>query len=212
MKVAVSILSLKENIKESILKLDNTCVDYIHLDIMDGVFVENKTWDIEDINVLLNNTKKSKDIHLMVQHLDKYIKDFASLNPEFITFHYEATNDIMKYIHLLHDKKIGIGLSVKPNTDISVIEPYLPFLDLVLVMSVEPGKGGQKFMESSLEKIQKLKELRIKDNYHYLIEVDGGINDATISLVTKAGADIVVSGSYITNSENYEERIQKLKK
>lgn len=212
MKVAVSILSVKENINETINKLDNTCVDYFHLDIMDGIFVENKTWDIENMNALLKGINKPKDVHLMVQDLDKYIKDFSTLNPDFITFHYEATNDIMKYIHLLHDKKIGIGLSIKPNTDISVLEPYLPFLDLVLVMSVEPGAGGQKFIESSLEKIQKLKELREQDDYHYLIEVDGGINDETIVLVNKAGADMVVSGSYITNSENYGERIENLKK
>ena len=212
MKVAVSILSIKENIKEAIAKLDNTCVDYIHLDIMDGIFVENKTWNIDEINTLVNDTKKSKDVHLMVQDLDKYIKDFSSLNPKFITFHCEATNDIMKYIHLLHDKKIGIGLSIKPSTDVSVLKPYLPYLDLVLVMSVEPGAGGQKFMESSLKKIEKLKELRIQDNYHYLIEVDGGINEETISLVKEAGADMVVSGSYITNSENYDEKIEIFKK
>lgn len=212
MKVSVSILSIKDNIKENVKKLEYTTADYIHLDIMDGVFVSNKTWNIGEINDIVSNNNKPLDIHLMVSNLDKYINEFLKLKPRYITFHYEATNEINKYISILKENNIGVGLSIKPNTDISALKPYLPFLDLVLIMSVEPGLGGQKFIDSSLTKIKVLKELKNKNNYNYLIEVDGGINNETVSLVSDAGVDIVVSGSYITNSDNYEEMINNLKK
>lgn len=212
MKVAASILSIKEQIKENIEKLDQTNVDYLHLDIMDGLFVPNKTWSIDELKELLVGTNKPKDVHLMVWDINKYIEDFSILNPKFITFHYEATKDIFAPIHILKNKGIGVGMSIRPNTDVSEIYPYLRYLDLILVMSVEPGAGGQKFIDSTLSKIEKLRELKEKNGYSYIIEVDGGINDTTIDKVKIAGADMVVSGSYITNSENYQEKIEILKK
>ncbi len=203
MKISASFLSIKDNIKENIVKLTNNDIDYLHLDIMDGKFVANKTWNILEIKNLINY-HKPLDVHLMVKDVYKYIDDFKQLHPTYITVHYEVLDDVMAVINYIKKSNIKVGLSIKPNTDISLIIPYLKYIDLVLIMSVEPGLGGQKFIINSVDKIKKLKELK----GDFLIEVDGGINDSTINLVKDA--DIVVVGSYIT-SGNYEERIKKLK-
>ena len=187
-------------------------MDYFHLDIMDGDFVSNKTWNIDDIKLLMEDTKKPKDVHLMVTDLNKYIEEFSTLNPQFITFHYEATTDIYKYLNFLKSKKISVGISIKPDTDITQLKPYLKDIDLVLVMSVEPGAGGQKFQESSLKKISWLKQQREDNGYSYWIEVDGGINEQTVLMVKQAGADMVVSGSFVTNSIDYQEKVTILQK
>jgi len=210
MKLSASFLSIKNNIKENILKLDKTTIDYLHLDIMDGEFVSNKTWSFEEINDLLKNTTKPYDVHLMVSDIYKYIEDYKKINPVYITFHYEATKDCLEIINYLKKHNIKAGMSIKPQTPISDIIPYLPHLDLILVMSVEPGAGGQDFIMSSIEKIKTLYQLRKDNNYHYVIEVDGGINAQTIKYCKMA--DIVVVGSYITNSDDYQSRIDELNK
>lgn len=210
MKVSASFLSIKDNIKSNINVLDKSTIDYLHLDIMDGNFVQNKTFNIDEIRDLLSDTTKPKDVHLMVNNIKKYIDDFSILNPEFITFHFEATYDSEEIIEYIKSKNIKVGISIKPNTSIESIIPYLPLIDLVLIMSVEPGMGGQTFIEEVVSKIDTLKELR-EDNkdYNYVIEVDGGINDETIKLCSNA--DILVVGSFITDSNNYQEQIDKLK-
>ena len=211
MKVSTSILSIKENLQENIQKLEQSTTDYIHLDIMDSIFVSNKTWNVEESKMLVKEMTKPLDIHLMVSDLDKYIEDFSLLNPVFITFHYEATLNIAKYISLLKEKGIKVGISIKPDTGVDVLKPFLKDIDLVLVMSVEPGLGGQKFLDSSLTKIKWLTEQRQNNGYNYLIEVDGGINEQTVELISEAGADIAVSGSFITNSLDYQKQIDTLK-
>ncbi len=203
MKISASFLSIKDNLKENINLLTKCDIDYLHLDIMDGLFVNNKTWNISEIKDLINYNKPL-DVHLMVYDVYKYIDEYRNLNPEFITFHYEVNLDIMDIINYIKKFNIKVGLSIKPNTKIEEIIPYLPYLDLVLVMSVEPGLGGQQFIVNSVDKIKKLKELK----GDYLIEVDGGINDQTINLVKDV--DIAVIGSYIT-SGNYEEKIKSIK-
>ena len=203
MKISASFLSIKDNLKENIDLLTKCDIDYLHLDIMDGIFVKNKTWDISEIKNLINYNKPL-DVHLMVSDVYKYVDEYKDLNPEFITFHYEVDLDIMDIINYIKKYNIKVGLSIKPNTKVDEIVPYLPYLDLILVMSVEPGEGGQKFIIDSVDKIKKLKELK----GDYLIEVDGGINDSTISLVKDV--DIAVIGSYIT-SGNYEEKIKSIK-
>ncbi len=203
MKISASFLSIKDNLKENIDLLTKCDIDYLHLDIMDGIFVKNKTWDILEIKNLINYNKPL-DVHLMVSDVYKYVDEYKDLNPEFITFHYEVDLDIMDIINYIKKYNIKVGLSIKPNTKVDEIIPYLPYLDLILVMSVEPGEGGQKFIIDSVDKIKKLKELK----GDYLIEVDGGINDSTISLVKDV--DIAVIGSYIT-SGNYEEKIKSIK-
>lgn len=207
MKIAASFLSIKDNLKENINKLTECDIDYLHLDVMDGKFVSNKTLEFEQIQQVINNNKPL-DVHLMVEDIKSYIDLYKNLNPYFITFHYEINYDIMSLVMYLKENNIKVGLSIKPDTKVESIIPYLPFIDMVLVMTVEPGKGGQKFIESSIDKINKLIEIRNEYQYDYLIEVDGGINGETINLVKDV--DIVVIGSYIT-SGNYEERIKNVK-
>lgn len=202
MKLAVSILQIK-NIND-LKVIDNLDFDYLHLDIMDGLFVPNKTWEYDEISSFVKDTKTKLDVHLMVNDIDSYIDDFKNLNPEFITFHYEATNDPMKYIKKIKDLGIKVGMSIKPNTSVEEIKDFLPLLDLVLVMSVEPGFGGQKFMDSAISKVNELNALK----GDYVVEIDGGINDETIKFVNP---DIAVVGSFITNGD-YKENKEKLKR
>lgn len=203
--ISVSILGIKEDKKNNYKKIDNTNCDYIHLDIMDGIFVKNKV-DYNEEYLF----KKKLDIHLMVEDVKSYIEKYKKLNPQYITFHLEVKQNINELINLIKDNNIKVGISIKPNTSINEIIPYLSLIDLVLVMSVEPGKGGQEFIESSIYKINELKRIKEEKNFNYLIEVDGGINKDTINKVKNA--DIKVVGSYITNSLDYEEKINILKK
>lgn len=205
MEISASILSIKNNLKEELNKLTKTNISLIHLDIMDGNFVSNKTWNIEEVKKFINFDKPI-DVHLMVNDVYKYIDEFKELNPKYITFHFEINYNIMEVIKYIKSLNIKVGLSIKPNTKVETIIPYLPFIDLVLVMSVEPGYGGQTFIDNSIEKINKLVELR--GNYDYVIEVDGGINDKTIKLINKA--DIAVVGSFLTNGD-YNKNLNKLK-
>lgn len=208
MKIAASFLNIKEPIVEEVTKLSNLDIDYLHLDVMDGIFVENKTYTYEEFYNITRFSSKPKDVHLMVSDVKRYIDEFCKMNPEFITFHYEAVSEVGSVINYIHEKGIKVGLSIKPATDISEIIDYLDYVDLVLVMSVEPGRGGQSFIEESVKKIDALYNLREKQNYNYIIEVDGGINNETIKLCDKA--DVVVVGSYITK-QDYEEAIRNLR-
>jgi len=198
MKISASFLSSKYKAKDLINKINNSKSDYLHVDIMDGKFVENKTFTYTEIAKLTQNTNKTLDIHLMVRDPLKYIEKFALLNAEFITFHYESVKekDIENIIDIIHNFGIKAGISIKPNTNVSVIFPYLVKLDLVLIMSVEPGKSGQKFMESVVYKLDAL-NIEIKEkNYKTLISIDGGINSETIEFV-RDKVDIVTSASYL---------------
>lgn len=209
MKLAASILDIKEPKCEEVTKLSNLDIDYLHIDVMDGLFVENKTWDFLEYKEIIKYVNKPKDVHLMVSDVKKYIDEFLMLNPVFITFHYEAVSDVMGVINYIKEKGISVGISIKPSTDISEIAEYLEYLDLILVMSVEPGRGGQVFMDNSIRKMEQLSELRNKKGYNYLIEVDGGINNETIRKCVNA--DIVVVGSYITKSD-YKNAIEEIRK
>ena len=206
--LSVSILGIKEKFNENIQRLDSLNVDYLHIDVMDGKFVENKTWEYNEIEPLIKNTKVKKDIHLMVYDLKEYIDSFIKLKPDIITFHYEATDEHMKFINYIKSHNIKVGISIKPNTEVGRIRHLLEYVDVVLVMSVEPGAGGQKYIENSTSKINELKELKEKYGYNYLIEVDGGINNETKEKARNA--DILVVGSYITNND-YEEKINEFK-
>lgn len=208
MKISVSYLSSINDLERCIKLLDNTTCDYIHYDVMDHIFVPNETPSLSKIIHIFNKSQKKKDIHLMVKDVKKYIDEYKVLHPELITFHLEAVDNPMDIISYLKSLNIKIGIAIKPNTSIDDIKPYLGLIDLVLVMSVEPGFGGQKFMNNSIDKINKLNELRKDNHYSYLIEVDGGINDQNIS---KCGnVDIAVVGSFITKSDNFQEQINKI--
>ena len=210
MKIAASFLDIKEPKMEELKYLDSLDIDYIHLDVMDGIFVENKTYTYEEFYDITRFTTKPKDIHLMVSDVKKYIDEFAQMKPKFITFHYEAVSEVSSVINYIKELGIGVGISIKPTTDVSEVVKYLPYLDLILVMSVEPGRGGQAFIEESIKKIEQLYTLREKENYHYQIEVDGGINDETIEIVRTAGVDMVVSASYL-HGGNMQEKIDILR-
>lgn len=209
-KVSTSILSIKDNLIENIKKLNDSDTDFIHYDIMDGNFVTNKSFSYEDITNINKYVTKSLDVHLMVDDPEEYIKFYKNLNPEYITIHYEIDN-YQKYIGIIKENNIKVGISIKPNTPVEDLYDILDKIDLVLIMSVEPGMGGQSFIEESLEKIQKLRKYIDDNNLNTVIEVDGGINDITSKQCVSSGVDILVCGSYITNSDDYQEQINKLR-
>lgn len=197
MKVSVSILSSKIKPADITKKLDSTNADYIHLDIMDGKFTENKTWTFSEVKKIISYSKLPLDVHLMVNNPEKYIEDYAMMNTSYLTFHYEAVKDVQSTIDKIKDYGLKVGISICPNTEVDVLFPYLSKIDQVLIMSVVPGKSGQSFIETSPEKIKKLKEEIEKQNVKTIISVDGGINNETGLLCKEAGVDMLVSASYI---------------
>lgn len=204
-KISTSILSSKDRIN-SIQKLNNTNSDYIHIDAMDNEFVPNYQFPIEEIKELSKYSSKPLDIHLMVANPKKYINSLDIKNIYNITIHIEINKNIDSIIELIKEKNCSVGLAIKPNTPLNLIDKYLNKVDMILIMSVEPGFGGQKFIENTTERI---KYIRNK-NKDIIIEVDGGINNETINKI-KDIANIAVVGSYITNKEDYEEAINILK-
>ncbi len=203
-KIATSILNANDRI-ESINKLNNTKTDYIHIDAMDGKFVSNYQLPVNEVNELGKISKKPFDIHLMLENPKPYIEALNIENIDTITIHIEIEN-IDNLIKLIKEHGYKVGIAIKPKTDINLIDKYLNNIDKIIVMSVEPGFGGQTFIESTIDRI---KDIR-KKNKNILIEVDGGINDKTI-LKIKNNTDIAVVGSYITSKENYQEAINNLK-
>ena len=197
MKVSVSILSSKLKPTDITKKLDSTNADYIHLDIMDGKFTENKTWTFSEVKKIISYSKLPLDVHLMVNNPEKYIEDYAMLNTSYLTFHFEAVKDVQSTINKIKEYGLKVGVSICPDTKVDVLFPYLNEIDQVLIMSVVPGKSGQSFIETSPEKIQKLKEEIEKQNLKTIISVDGGINNETGLLCKQAGVDMLVSASYI---------------
>ena len=204
-KISTSILSSKDRIN-SIQKLNNTNSDYIHIDVMDNIFVPNYQFPLEEIKELSKYSNKPLDIHLMVANPKKYINSLDIKNIYNITIHIEINKNIDSIIELIKEKNCSVGLAIKPNTPLNLIDKYLNKVDMILIMSVEPGFGGQKFIENTTERI---KYIRNK-NKDIIIEVDGGINNETISKI-KDITNIAVVGSYITNKEDYEEAINILK-
>lgn len=186
---------------------------YLHFDVMDGHFVPNISFGSSILKQISKEHLLINDVHLMISEPNKYLDDFIKSGADIITFHYEAFNndeDIINLIRKIKNNNVKAGISIKPATPVEKIEKFLKDIDLVLVMSVEPGFGGQKFMFNSVEKIKKLYTIRNEGNYHYLIEVDGGINNETSKLCIEAGVDILVAGSYIYNKENKKEAIESL--
>lgn len=208
MKISVSYLKSIYDKPETIKKITQTDADFIHVDLMDGKFVPTNNFTIPEVLSLLQETTKKLDIHLMTYDLETYIDQLAVLKPEYITFHIEATKNPIKIIELIKYHQIKAGIAIKPNTKIENLEPYLKQIDLVLVMSVEPGAGGQSFQMSTIDKIMQLEQYQ-KEN-SFLINVDGGINEETIQTI-KNEIDIVVSGSFICMKEDFQTQINLLR-
>lgn len=204
-KISPSILNSKNRI-ESVNLLNNTKADYLHIDVMDGNFVQNIQFPINEIHEIENISKIPLDVHLMVENPEIYINELKNKNIEFITFHLEITKDIHKLIKLIKSLNYKVGISIKPNTSIESILPYINNIDLILIMSVEPGYGGQAFIPSSVDKAKHIRKV----SKNIIIEMDGGIKDTNIQEI-KNYVDIAVVGSYITNSENYNQAINNLK-
>lgn len=208
--VAPSILSANfSNIESDIKKIESANADWVHIDVMDGHFVPNITIGPCVIKDIKKITKLPLDVHLMITNPDKYVDDFIAAGSDIITFHYEALEnksiDLIKYIK---SKGKRVGISIKPKTDSNLIKDYIDIVDLVLIMTVEPGFGGQKFIKSCAEKIKKIKKLAQKD---LLIEVDGGINESTAMICKEYGANVLVAGNYIYKSDDIKSAIKSLR-
>ena len=213
--VSPSLLSAnKTRLLEEIKTVEEAGAEYLHWDVMDGIFVPNTSYKASEVKAFAKTHKMVNDVHIMVADPEIEAPLFVKCGADIVTFHIEAVKsleDAEKIIDRLHKIGCKAGVSIKPNTKVDAIEPLLGKMDLALVMSVEPGKGGQKFMPMALRKIIKLRKIIDKNGFNCLIEVDGGINGQTGKKCRKAGADILVAGSYLFGHDDIEERIQSLR-
>lgn len=209
--ISVSILSMDLfNIERELKRFEDSPIDFLHFDVMDGHFVNNLSFGAPLLKSISNKTGLVKDVHLMISNPKKYYMDFIKAGADIITFHYEALkndDEVFELIDLIKKENVRVGISIKPKTKVEKILKFLDKIDLVLVMSVEPGFGGQEFMNSALNKI---KEIKNAAKPKLLISVDGGINEVTGKKCIEAGTNILVSGSYLVKSNNLEDSLNKL--
>ena len=195
---------------EEIETIDNAGAEYIHVDVMDGMFVPSISYGMPVIKSIRKSTGKVFDVHLMISEPIRYIADFAASGVDMITVHVEACSDVVATIEKIREYKLKVGITLNPDTPVSAIKPYLNRVDMVLIMSVNPGFGGQKFITSSVDKIKEVKRLRDELNLSYDIEVDGGINIDNLATVLEAGANVIVAGSAIFRGDAAE-NVKKFK-
>lgn len=213
--IAPSLLAANKNkLLDEIKLVESLKAEWIHWDIMDGDFVPNTSFSEETVKKYIKSHNMVNDVHIMVSDPVNVSSTFMNIGADIVTFHIEAVSCpkcIAKIINNLHEHNCKVGISLKPHTKVKEVVPFLDKIDLVLVMSVEPGKGGQSFINSSLRKIKKLRHIIDKNGYNCLIEVDGGINDITGKKCRKAGADVLVAGSYLFGHDDIKERMATLR-
>ncbi len=210
MQTSISFLSSAYSFDKTIEQINNSIASAIHVDVMDGLFINHVTHFTKEQMQILKNSPKPKEIHLMTLHLKKYIDLFSHIQPEYIIYEYEATVNHKKIINYIKEKQIKAGIAVGPLTDINVLIPYLKNIDMILVMGVIPGAGGQAFLKQTVDRVIELQEIREKNHFSFLISVDGGINEETIQLLNNTKLDRVVTGSYVCKSPNFNEKIKNL--
>ena len=217
-KVSTSILTLeKEDAVKTFYDLEVAHTDMFHIDIMDGKFVEKNTTELmKDYSLTLSHiTNLGLDVHLMVENVEEFIDEYVDLEPEYISFHIEATKTkerTLENIQTIKDNGIKAALAISPDTSIDEIKEYIPYVHMILVMTVIPGKGGQKLIPETLDKVASLKKYITENNYDIDIEVDGGINGEIAEKAKEAGANVLVAGSFILNSTSFKEAVETLKK
>lgn len=209
MKISVTFLKSNYDFYKTMDLIEASSADFIHVDVMDGLAVNNHTIFTKEMLAYLKKCKKAKEVHLMTLHLKKYIDIFASIKPEYIIYEFETITNHEEIISYIKSKGIKVGVAINPFTDIKAIEPYIYDYDQILVMSVIPGYGGQKFISNTTDRIKKIIELRKNKKANFLINVDGGISEETIDKVKQV--DIATSGSYICMNNDYDKQINKLK-
>ena len=211
-RIAPSILAADfGNLQRDVEMVNHSEADWFHLDIMDGVFVPNISYGMPIVKTIAKHATKTLDAHLMIIDPDRYIKTFADLGMDYLTVHFEACNHLHRTIQAIKNEGMKAGVALNPHTNVMQLEDTIQDIDLALVMSVNPGFGGQSFIDNTYSKVEKLKEMILRKNSSAMIEVDGGVTDKNAKKLVEAGADILVAGSYVFKSPNPDSTIKDLK-
>ena len=210
--IAPSVLAADfANLQRDVEMINNSAADWFHIDIMDGVFVPNISFGMPVLAAINKHAKKTIDVHLMIVDPDRYIETFKNLGADILTVHYEACTHLHRSLQAIKAAGMKAGVAVNPHTNVALLEDVINDIDLVCIMSVNPGFGGQSFIENTYKKVQQLKEIIVRNNATTLIEIDGGVTDKNAADLVKAGADVLVAGSFVFNVQDPIATIENLK-